>query len=223
MKDLKVRTISVGSCIAIWAVPLSGYGHVADEQPLPYIQCGNLALTPRFGGEEDNNATGIASLPLPYGKLSGAWPLSQRLFNLPRRRVNIYWRNIFNSFTRTDGNFYFAEQLHYSGDTNGFSGRSPLLSYERRFIVEKNSLIVSDQITALRDICFAYLMCCPWAEFGDEKTRALCTIKPSLEPNHVMAIESSTGSAYLNSQRRESVHFHLGDTMNWHVRYCVKV
>lgn len=221
MKDLQIKKISVGSCDAIWAVPLSGYGHVADEQPLPYIHCGDLALTPRFGGEEDSDTTGIASLPLPYGKLAGAWPLSQRLFNLPRRRVNVYWRNIFKSFTRADGTFYFAEQLYYSGESDGFVGKSPLLSFERNFIVEENSLLVSDQITARRNIHFAYLLCCPWAEFGDERTRAQCTIEPSLEPNRVLTIESSTGSAYLHAHHRESVHLRPGDTMHWRVRYCV--
>ena len=63
-----------------WAVPTSGYGHICDEQPLPYLRKNNSDLSPRMGGEEGKNNYTEQIIPLPYGKLLKDWPIRQRFF-----------------------------------------------------------------------------------------------------------------------------------------------
>lgn len=219
MNDLIPRQIPFADAMAIWAVPLSGFGHVADEQPMPYIQRDGQSLTPRFGGEEDCDATGLASLPIPYGKLRSPWPYAQRLFNFPRRRANIYWRLAFRSRSRADGMFFFAEQLNYNSTLEGFRGRSPVFSFSRRFIADGREIVVMDELCVKRSISFEYLLLCPWAEFEDRKIHNVCQIVPSLPANHALTIQSSTGTAVLRAHRLDNVTLDAGEMWAWHVRY----
>ena len=108
MHDLKRHQLADG-VEAVWAVPSSGFGHVADELPLPFLTRSGLEQTPRFGGEESELISGQLSLPAPYGYLDRPWPWQQRLFNLPRRRANIYWRNLFLSRCNPQRFFSFLE------------------------------------------------------------------------------------------------------------------
>jgi len=103
---IKIHQLASKSAVAIWAVPLSGFGHTADEQPMPYIQINSQEVTPRFGGEERFTICGMTSLPLPYGKLGQRWPISHALHNFSRRKANIYWRNIFKTKNRKDKMFF---------------------------------------------------------------------------------------------------------------------
>jgi len=108
-----------GGASVIWAVPLSGYGHIADEQPLPYIHYKGNELTPRFGGEEGQAGCGLHTTGLPWGTLKNRWPLSQRIFNTFRRNINIYWRNIFVSRCRAENFFIFLNNLAISRHHKG--------------------------------------------------------------------------------------------------------
>lgn len=205
----------------IWAVPLSGFGHVADEQPLPYLHINNNELTPRFGGEEANVESALPSLPLPFGKLSEDWPIRQKIFNASRKKVNIYWRNIFKSFCRRDRVFYFAEQLNYLSIKNGFLGESPVLSFKRTFQIKNNSIFVEDKIIFKVDIKFEEFFLCPWAEFPREKSFMVCFISSSLPVNYTKTIKSSSGQALWHANRVNDVFYKKGDIITWNYLYQV--
>lgn len=214
MSGIQRRQLADGTEV-IWAVPLSGMGHVADEQPLPYLQQNGVELTPRFGGEEDLEESGATSLPLPYGFLATHWPWRQRLFNLPRRRINIYWRNIFRDATRKDRLFHFIEQLQYRESDDGFIGQSPLLSYQRSFILRGNTIEVNDTLQFKDRLRFSDLYLCPWAEFQTSESRTKCHIQPSLAPNQSRVIKSSTGTANWHAHKLTNIQFDKGDQVNW--------
>lgn len=203
---------------AIWSVPLAGYGHVADEQPLPYIHHNGIEITPRFGGEEALTEASICSIPLPYGKLKGEWPLKQKLFNLMRKRINIYWRNIFSTFCRADRLFYFLEQLKYSGDVKGFKGVSPSLIFSREFEFAGNTVVVTDKVHFLMDMDFEYLHLSPYASFSE----SLCDISVNSSINHEKNISSSTGKAIWKSLLQKNVTYNLGDEITWQYQYQIK-
>lgn len=203
---------------AVWAVPLSGYGHVADEQPLPYIHYHGKELTPRFGGEESRYESSIASLPLPYGKLGDNWPIKQRLFNMSRKRMNIYWRNLFNSFCNREGNFYLLEQLLFRPIENGFIGKSPLFTFKREFLIE-DTIAVNDTLIAHADINFAHFHFAPYAQIPD----SLCLIKTNHSTNFEKVIASSTGSAVWRSDMQKNVKFKSGDVLTWQYLYQIKL
>lgn len=139
----------------IWATPTSGYGHLADEQALPYLHRSGRELTPRFGGEESLPECGPQTLGLPFGTLAHAWPLRQRLFNLPRGRINLYWRNVFKSRCNPDKLFFFLSQLDFLPTSEGFVGECPLLSFERRFAFASASVQVTDRVVFKVPVSFS--------------------------------------------------------------------
>jgi hypothetical protein len=202
----------------IWSIPLSGFGHVADEQPLPYIHHNGIELTPRYGGEEALTASSIESLPLPYGKLKESWPFKQKTFNLIRKKINIYWRNIFATFCRNDKMFYFLEQLKFTGNDRGFVGASPLLIFSREIIISDNGLIVNDKISVLKAIEFEYFHISPYAELPN----TLCEIQVSRNINNEKQISSSTGKAIWKSELMKNVKFNAGEEIKWQYLYQIK-
>lgn len=206
----------------VWAVPLSGMGHVADEQPLPYIQRRGVELTPRFGGEEQQRESGLTSLPVPYGYLAGRWPWRQRIFNFPRRRINIYWRNIFKDATRKDRLFHFIEQLEFIPTSHGFAGSSPLLKYRRSFQIGTNCIDVSDVIEFREDLHFAELYLCPWADFQTIDSSTKCHIQPTITANYFKPIKSSTGAACWHAHKVLDAKYRRGDRLTWEYKYLIK-
>ncbi len=132
--------INVGQFAVSWAPPTSGFGKACDEQPLPFVVGPRGEETPRFGGEAGAQDTGVETLPLPGGRLAQSWPWSQRLFNLPRRRVNLYWRYLFETRTPAEGDFYFAEQLNFHNTRGGFAGSCPLVRFWRRFRLQDGAI-----------------------------------------------------------------------------------
>lgn len=145
---LQIRMVHLSPRVAaVWAVPTSGYGHAADEQPLPYITVDGHELTPRFGGEPGRGLTDRAHLGMPYGVLAQAWPLRQRVFNLPRRRVNLYWREAFRSRTPPDGQLLLLDQLSFRPTHDGFEGSSPILAFRRAFTCGAHHLEIVDRLT----------------------------------------------------------------------------
>jgi hypothetical protein len=221
MSGIRRRQLANGTDV-IWAVPLSGMGHTADEQPLPYLHWRGEELTPRYGGEESLPGSSIKSLPLPYGFLASTWPWRQRIFNLPRRRINIYWRNIFRDATRKDRLFHFIEQLKYSETEEGFIGNSPSLSYQRTFTLEDNLIIVNDTIIFKDRLHFSELYLCPWAEFQKDNHSPRCRIQPSLIPNHSHSINSSTGSAHWRAHKLLNIQYDKGDHVEWNYTYSIE-
>src|SRR6266702_2984118 len=141
----------------VWATPTSGYGHAADEQPLPYVHRAGEELTPRFGGEEGIACCAPESVGLPRGVLADLWPLAQRWFDLGRRPVNRDWRNVLRSRSRRDRRFLFAHQLDFRPTGEGYAGHCPLLSFERRFLVRPGAVRVEDAIAFLRPVRFSML------------------------------------------------------------------
>jgi hypothetical protein len=205
----------------VWATPLSGFGHVADEQPLPYLQRAGTELSPRFGGEESDSRCNIASLPMPYGRLATPWPWEQRLFNISRRRVNVYWRNVARSMCRDDLMFFFIEQLKYRATESGFAGVCPLLSYRRNFAINHNTVVVVDAITFKRSMRFNHIFLCPWVDFLKNDSSIRCTIEPSLSPNYKKEIKSSTGTSSWNAKKILNPQFEAGQTLVWKYIYRV--
>lgn len=202
----------------VWSVPLSGFGHVADEQPLPYIHFNGVELTPRYGAEEALITSSIESLPLPYGKLKNNWPIQQRFYNLIRKRINIYWRNIFSTFCRNDKLFYFIEQLKFTGNRHGFCGKSPLLIFDRSFTFSDDCITVNDKIKFLERIEFEYLHVSPYAEF----LISSCEIQVNQDINNEKLISSSTGKAIWKSKLLNNVIFNSGEEISWQYQYQIK-
>lgn len=128
----------------VWATPTSGFGHLSDEQPLPYIHHQGVAITPMVGGDASLPDCGPATLGLPFGLLSQQWPVAQRLFNLTRRPINLYWRNVFKSRCSSDQLFYLHQQLHFTATPSGFRGACPLMQFERSFAVTAGRVHVTD-------------------------------------------------------------------------------
>lgn len=221
MSGIQRRKLANGADV-VWAVPLSGMGHIADEQPLPYVNCRGVELTPRFGGEESLVESGCESLPLPYGFLASAWPWRQRLFNLPRRRINIYWRNVFRDASRQNGLFHFIEQLKYSEIKQGFVGDCPSLRYQRTFTLENNTIVVNDTLGFKARMHFSELYLCPWAEFQSENDSPECRIKPSLLPNYSRLIKSSTGSAHWRAHKLVNIQYDRGEHIEWSYTYGIE-
>lgn len=221
MNGIHRRQLRDGTDV-IWAVPLSGMGHVADEQPLPYLQQHGIELTPRFGGEEHLAESGTNSLPLPYGLLATQWPWRQRIFNLSRRRINIYWRNIFRDATRKDGLFHFLEQLKYRETHEGYTGQSPLLHFHRTFTLEACTIKVDDTLEFKDHLHFTEIYLCQWAEFQVPETGPRCRIQTSLAPNQTRSIKSSTGTATWHAHKLSNAQFARGDRVSWSYIYQVE-
>ncbi|XKE47224.1 hypothetical protein LG302_08890 [Halomonas organivorans] len=179
-----------------WATPLSGYGHVADEQPLPFISMDGRELTPRFGGEEGDSETLHQTLPLPSGVLKSPLPLRDRLANLGKRRVNIYWRNVFHPFVKQD-RYWFIEQLRFRRIEKGFVGESSLIRFERWVTVNRsrNEIVVSDIIQAKQEISFQDFHYAHCAEMKTNQENMKIRVVP--DPIQETMISSSSGEGRL--------------------------
>lgn len=223
--------------VAAWGVPLSGYGVTADEQPLPYVCDEGRELTPRYGGEAGCVGTGVDTLPLPSGVLSQRWPARQRLFNLARRRVNLYWRNLFRSCCSTDGTFHFVEQLTFGEAASGFRGRSPIVEFSRVFTFGRLEIRVADRIRFRRPLHFSVFHPVVVALFPECEVRLNgATVTPGqtvddagtgatfecagfdLSPQG--EVVSSTGRATLWKETVENVSFHRGDEVQRHYSFA---
>ena len=218
MNPIKKITMPKYNIEGFWVIPSSGFGHLCDEQPLPYLKQKYNDLTPRLGGELNINNYSEKIVPLPYGELKNDWPLRQRIFNLFRRKINIYWRNIFNSRCNKKKLFYFVEQLNYKEIKNGFLGSCPCLQMKRRFKVYENHIEVRDEIFFKKKLSFKYFNICPYIFFEEEK---LISIETSLKPNNKIHFSSSTGEAFFNSHTIKNVEFNRKDSLKY--KYVFKV
>lgn len=214
------KTLECGAEI-IYSIPTSGYGHASDEQPLPYIKYKGFDLSPRFGGDEANLDSGYHSLPLPSGKIASPWPIRQAFFNLFRRRVNIYWRNVFESFNKHKPFFMFSRQLDFYGIENGFIGKSPVINFERRFRFSFNEVEVLDKIEFKNDLRFDFFDYAHYAQL--KKVLGSVEVFCDKSSNIREKMSSSTGEFYLNSCRVENVFFKKGDFLFSKVVYRVLV
>lgn len=205
-----------------FSVPNSGFGHTSDEQPLPYLEKNGCALTPRFGGEEFFAESNNQSLPLPKGKLRNEWPISQKVFNLFRRRINIYWRNLFLSPTRTDKQFLFIEQLNYLPNCNGFMGDSPLINFERKFINNQSELIVTDKIYFKKNIAFDDFYYAMVPVIKCDKQTLQIDVIVNVEQNYFYKIQSSTGWSQVSCKKLKNATFKSGDVLDVTLVYRVK-
>ncbi|MCE8014830.1 hypothetical protein HOP62_01925 [Halomonas sp. MCCC 1A17488] len=196
-RDMLPDVVQLSPNITItWATPLGGYGHVADEQPLPYICMNGREMTPRFGGEEGPCETSVQTLPLPSGVLHSKLPIKDRIVNVSKRRVNIYWRNGFHSFV-DNVRFWFIEQLRFRKVDNGFVGESSLVRFERLFSVDRTccEIVVSDIIQAKLDMLFKDFHYAHCAELkGLEED---IKIRQDTKPTSEVTLYSSTGEGCL--------------------------
>lgn len=151
----------------IWATPTSGYAHLADEQPLPYIYRNGFPLTPMFGGEGSQAECGCEVLGLPFGTLAQPWHVAQRIFNFPRRSINLYWRNIFKTRCRSDRKFYFYEQLDYETASAGYRGHCPLLQFDRYFEMTDGCIHIEDRTRFSENVGFSVFTCAVIPLFED--------------------------------------------------------
>lgn len=215
------RHIGAGTEVA-WATPTSGYGHVADEQPLPYIHRDGLELTPRFGGEESLPTCAPETAGLPRGILAEGWPTRQRLFNVTRRSANLYWRNLFRSRTPADRRFLFLHQLDFRPRDDGFVGACPLLRLERRFLVGAQAVEVRDTVTFERPVRFSSLdlvvvpLFGDWAVGDDGPRRLECA---GFRLARGQPQQSSAGSATLWVERLERPSFEAGERVERRYTY----
>lgn len=209
----------------IWAKPTSGFGHLADEQPLPYLHRNDLELTPRFGGEEATPVCSPKTAGLPYGVLDQAWPIRQRIFNFPRRPINLYWRNILRSRAESDGGFLFLNQLRFSAEKDGFTGASPILTFKRKFVLGGDSVRVEDVTTFRLPVKFSrfYPVVVPlfpeWGLDGNKAPWLDCSgfvLKPRGRQ------QSSAGNAVLWSEGLTNVGFAAGDKIERSYTYRLR-
>ena len=215
-----------GGASVIWAMPMSGYGHIADEQPLPYIHYKGNELTPRFGGEEGQAGCEPHTVGLPWGVLKDEWALKQRIFNIFRKNINIYWRNIFVSRCRADKNFYFLEQLNYKPLSQGFSGECPLIHFERKFFIEDASVQIEDTIIFKKPVSFEVFCPVNIPLFEDENAH-LCEATVRLESDIKFtnsALQcSAAGTASLHTVKLENASFIHGDRLSYRYAYHLLV
>ncbi len=204
-----------GGATVIWATPLSGYGHIADEQPLPYIHYKGNELTPRFGGEEGQVGSEPHTVGLPWGVLKNKWPLKQRIFNIFRKNINIYWRNIFVSRCKVDDFFYFLEQLEYKPSLQGFTGECPLIHFERKFFIEGASVQVEDTIVFKRSVSFEVFYPVNIPLFDSSLIKF--TSKKSLIKKGNQC--SSAGEAVMHVLKKNNTKFKKGSTLIYQYKY----
>jgi len=221
---------AMGQYNVFWAVPTSGYGEPCDEQPLPFIAGPHEAETPRYGGEAGWPGTGWETLPLPSGRLAQPWPLAQRLFNLPRRRVHLYWRNLFRSRTPADRQLLFATQLSFRATRSGFAGRCPLVRFEREFHSEEEAIRVVDRIRFLKRLRFELFTPVVIALFPEtpviesapsRRPDRLCLEVDGFRLAKLGGHRSSTGEAVLWGEQLEDVCFRRGDEIVRSYRFCL--
>lgn len=204
----------------LWAVPLSGYGHVADEQPLPYLHLAGDEATPRFGGEASQAGCGLDSVGLPQGKLAEPWPWRQRLFNLPRRNVNQYWRNLTQSRCRSGGTFHLLEQLRFRAQGNGFVGNCPLLTFDRQFELTLGRITVIDTLLFRRPLSFAWFapvvipLFADWTVTAAPITGERYLLTEGFRLEATGKQRSAAGQALLWQEMLRGVRFRRGDRLS---------
>ena len=200
-----------------WAVPTSGFGHLCDEQPLPYLRRKDQDLTPRLGGEINANNYSERIIPLPYGKLSGSWPKKQKFFNFTRRKINIYWKNIFKSRCNKERIFYFYDQLNYKGFKNGFEGKCPILTMKRIFQIEEKRILVKDIINFKENLEFNYFHLNPYIFFKSKKE--FVKISTSNNTNYQESFKSSTGEGVFSSYLIKNCKFKKSEIIRYSYEY----
>ena len=217
MEDLRFFNLN-NDIEGFWAKPGSGFGHICDEQPLPYLRSNNIDLSPRLGGEENENNYTTKVVPLPYGNLSQKWPLKQKIFNFFRKPINIYWRKFFISKCPKNKLFLFLDQLNYKITNYGFTGNCPLIFYERMFELGTFYIHVKDSITFKEDICFENLIINPVIRFKDEVDIPY-KIKTSHELNTSFEFKSSSGEALWNGHKIHNCRFKKFEKINYTITY----
>jgi hypothetical protein len=80
------------------------------------------------------------------------------MHNWPRRALNRYWREVFQSRNRHDGRFLFWEQLNYRRLPDGFQGDSPMVTHQRAFKVAARHVEVLDELTFKQAVHFEQLV-----------------------------------------------------------------
>ena len=217
MNPIKKISLSKFSIEGFWAIPTSGYGNVCDEQPLPYLRNKYGDLTPRLGGEINENNYSPEIVPLPHGKLTKKWPISQRFFNLNRRKINLYWKNIFKSKCNRKKIFLFFEQLNFRYVKNGFQGDCPLLIMKRFFNISNCNIIVEDEINFKEKIEFDYFHINPFIEI--EKNNLL--IETSYKCNFKKNFKSSTGVGTFRSYLIKNCIFKKNESIKYNYKYNI--
>lgn len=202
----------------IWCVPLGGFAHAADEQPWPYIEYLGIELTPRYGGEECFTESGYYSLPLPRGVMP-RWPMQQSLFNFFRRRVNIYWRNLFSSQDNLRPYFLFAQQLSFHRTDNGYTGSSPLLIFERSITAHDCGVVINDLIVFKMDVFFDHFIYGIHPELERSAAESGISLWKDIDVNHEFLISSSTGHWRMYGHRVDAVKFNKDDRISSCFKY----
>lgn len=207
---------------ALWATPTSGYGHVSDEQALPRILERGLDLTPGMSGEPVHCPPEI--IGLPQGRLNQPWPWRQRLFNVPRRSVNRYWRELFESRCRPDGTFRFWEQLDFVQVPGGFVGQSPAAVFRRQFRLSGRTLTVEDVVEfriALRFSEFSMLNMPLFEDWTIQTPSARWLEVETDQPGEWLSnrFSSSTGHAVLWRHQTFSVEYDRGQVIRSRCTY----
>ena len=206
-----------------WSVPTSGFGHTADEQPLPFFEYKGVPLTPRYGADEEFQESNNDSIPLPYGTLASGWPLRQRFFNLSRRRINIYWRNFFRTRCRIDKRFLFIEQLTFKRIHSGFTGQSPMAQFERTFQKNKNTFLVKDTILFKKSVFFEEFCVTSFPDIKFSSHVGILSIKLKSDLNGALIrskkIKSSTGTADIIERYYVKKVFNKNDVLNIFYEY----
>ncbi len=218
MNQIKKFHIEKNKTEGFWAIPTSGYGHLCDEQPLPYLRNNYGDLTPRLGGENNENNYSSEIIPLPYGKLTNKWPIIQRIFNINRRKINIYWRNIYKSRCNPERIFFFYDQLNYKPIENGFKGESPLVFIKRIFSVSKIDILIEDKIIFKENIKFDYFHLNSYLDLQNEYIR----IETTYDCNFFKRFKSSTGNAVFRSFIKRNCKFNKNQTIKYKYRYQIK-
>ena len=205
-----------------WATPSSGYGHVADEQPLPYVHRAGIELTPRFGGEESSPGCRPEITGLPSGVLAQPWPVAQRVFNLSRRTVNRYWRNLLRSRTPRGPEFLFIHQLDFRPIVDGYIGTCPLLRFRRQIGVADSCIRVDDDLLFRRQMQFSVLDLVVVPLFPDWRTDREGSRRLECDGFRVKPLcpqESSAGCATVWVERLVNVSFGVGDRVKRRYTY----
>ena len=201
-----------------WALPTSGFGNICDEQPLPYFKYKNIDISPRLGGELGQNNYDEKIIPLPYGKLKNVWPIKQRLFNLNRKRTNLYWKKFFENRCPKNKLFTFNSQLNFYFKNMDIYGYSPLINFIREFKIKENSLKVIDKIKFKKNLDFDYFIINPLIRLNLNEPD-LMRIKTSLKHNMMINFRSSTGDAIYTSHRMNNCKFKKGNEIHTEIFY----
>ena len=218
MNLIKKFIIEKNKTEGFWAIPTSGYGHICDEQPLPYLRNNYGDLTPRLGGENNENNYSSEIIPLPYGKLKNKWPTIQRIFNINRRKINIYWRYIYKSRCNSERIFFFYDQLNYKSIKNGFKGECPLVFFKRIFSVTKIDIIIQDEILFKKNIEFEYFHFNSYLDLQSKNIR----IETTYECNFLKRFKSSTGNGVFRSFIKRDCIFKKNQIIKYKYRYQIK-